>query len=192
KAHDFFLPWGKQAADTLSLTQQGQGNAWATVSSLAAVAAQQDTRAGFALQRSIKPISQAVAGQWSRGDVYRVTLKIDAKTPMTWVVLTDPIPAGATVLGSGLGRDASIATQTEEASRGWYGPSFIERSFESYRAYYDYLPKGSSTVEYTVRLNTVGQFQLSSTRIEAMYQPDVYGELAGPQTMTVHAPASAE
>lgn len=185
--HDFFLPWGKQPADALSLTHQGQGNAWATVRSLAAVPVQKDTQAGFALQRSVKPVSQAVPGVWSRGDVYRVTLTVDAKTPMTWVVLTDPIPAGATVLGSGLGRDASIATQTEDSGQGWYGPAFIERSFESYRAYYDYLPRGVSTVEYTVRLNTAGQFQLPSTRIEAMYQPDVYGELSGPQSMTVRA-----
>ncbi|WP_245150659.1 alpha-2-macroglobulin family protein [Pollutimonas harenae] len=185
KAHEFFLPWGREPSDTLVLTQQGEGRAWATVRSLAAVPVAQDIAAGYVLHRSVKPVSQAAAGAWSRGDVYRVTLTIDAKSPMTWVVLTDPIPAGASVLGGGLGRDSSIATRSEENSSSWYGPSFIERSFESYRAYYDYLPKGKSTLEYTVRLNTVGQFQLPSTRIEAMYQPDVYGELAGPTSMEV-------
>ncbi|MGB6103688.1 MAG: MG2 domain-containing protein [Pusillimonas sp.] len=191
KAHDFFHSWGKRPSDTLSLAQQGQGNAWATVRSLAAVPVDEATFAGFALQRSVTPVSQAVPGAWSRGDVYRVTLTIDAKTPMTWVVLNDPIPAGALLLGSGLGRDSRIATQSEDIGQAWYGPSFIERSFESYRAYYDYLPKGTSTLEYTVRLNTVGQFQLPSTRIEAMYQPDVYGELPGPQWMTVGAGAGS-
>src|SRR5690606_11386222 len=134
---------------------------------------------------SVKPITQAMPDAWKQGDVYRVTLTIEAKTPMSWVVLTDPVPAGATVLGSGLGRDSSIATRTEEGSQGWYGPSFIERSFESYRAYYEYLPKGTSTIEYTVRLNTAGRFQLPSTHAEAMYQPDVYGQLPGPQEMIV-------
>jgi len=108
--------------------------------------------------------------------VYRVTLDINAKAATTWAVLTDPIPAGATILGSGLGRDSSIATQTE-ADSGWYGPSFVERSFDSYRAYYEYLPTGVTTIEYTVRLNSVGTFQLPPTRMEAMYQPDVFGEL---------------
>ncbi|NYT57502.1 alpha-2-macroglobulin [Alcaligenaceae bacterium] len=187
KAHDFFLPWGQPSPDSLQLTQQGAGRAWADVRSLAAVPVAKAASAGFTLQRSVQPVSQAVDGVWSRGDVYRVTLNIDAKSPMTWVVLTDPIPAGAQVLGSGLGRDSSIATQSENAERYGYGPSFVERSFESYRAYYDYLPKGKTTVEYTVRLNTVGQFQLPSTRIEAMYQPDVFGELPGPQSMKVQA-----
>lgn len=192
KEHEFFQPWGKQPTDTLQLTQLGRGRAWAEVRSLAAVPVAKDTAAGFVLHRSVKPVSQAVPGVWSRGDVYRVTLNIDAKSPMTWVVLTDPIPAGATVLGSGLGRDSSIATQSEESGGGWYEPSFIERSFESYRAYYEYLPKGKSTLEYTVRLNTAGHFQLPSTRIEAMYQPDVYGELAGPTSMTIKAGADHE
>ena len=189
RMRDFFLPWGQPSSDILRLTQEGPGQAWAEVRALAAVPVAQAASAGFTLERSVRPVSQAVDGVWSRGDVYRVTLNIDAKTPMTWVVLTDPIPAGAQVLGSGLGRDSSIATQSERAGGYGYGPSFVERSFESYRAYYDYLPKGKTTVEYTVRLNTVGQFQLPSTRIEAMYQPDVFGELPGPQTMKIQAGA---
>ncbi|WP_353152096.1 MG2 domain-containing protein [Pollutimonas bauzanensis] len=176
RSHDMLLPWPKDEADVLAIELDGQGRAWATVSSMAAVPAVKPIMAGYDIKRSIKPVSQAVPGVWSRGDVYRVTLDINAKAATTWAVLTDPIPAGATILGSGLGRDSSIATQTE-ADTGWYGPSFVERSFESYRAYYEYLPAGASTIEYTVRLNSVGTFQLPPTRMEAMYQPDVFGEL---------------
>lgn len=185
-AHDFLQAWPKATGDVLLIGQEGQGQSWATVSSMAAVPVTSPVVAGYEIQRSIKPVSQSIPGVWSRGDVYRVTLNISAKSASTWVVVTDPVPAGASILGSGLGRDSGIATQTEAAA-GWYGPSFIERSFESYRAYYEYLPAGASTLEYTVRLNTVGQFQLPPTRMEAMYQPDVFGELPNTEGFTVRA-----
>ncbi|RTZ41109.1 alpha-2-macroglobulin [Candidimonas sp. SYP-B2681] len=182
--HDVIQAWPQESSSTLTLQQQGQGTVWAMVSSLAAVPVVKPVMAGYSISRSMHPISQALPGVWSRGDVYRVKLDIAAKTATTWAVLTDAIPAGATILGSGLGRDSSIATQTE-AVKGWYAPSFVERSFEGYRAYYEYLPAGSSTIEYTVRLNTAGQFQLPPTRMEAMYQPDVYGELPHAGRFTV-------
>lgn len=187
RAHDYFLPWAVAPSDTLHLQQRGQGTAWATVRSLAAVPVLGPIAAGYQLQRSITPVSQAVPGRWSPGDVYRVRLDIQANTPTVWAVLSDPIPAGASILGGGLGRDSSIATQAEYDSEPWRRPIYAERGFEAYRAYYDYLPTGSTTVEYTVRLNTVGRFQLPPTRIEAMYQPDVYGELPNLDTFLVQA-----
>jgi uncharacterized protein YfaS (alpha-2-macroglobulin family) len=54
---------------------------------------------------------------------------------------------------------------------------FEERSFEAFRAYYEYVPKGSFTVEYTVRLNQSGTYQLPPTRAEAMYSPEMFGEI---------------
>ncbi|WP_245801120.1 alpha-2-macroglobulin family protein [Pollutimonas bauzanensis] len=184
RAHDFLLPWSTSPSDTLTVGQQGRGQAWATVSSLAAVPAATPLMVGYDIARSVKPVTQAVPGVWSRGDVYRVTLNIKSRAATTWAVLNDPIPAGATILGGGMGRDSGIATQGQAAS-GWSGPSFVERRHDSYRAYYEYLPAGASTIEYTLRLNTAGRFQLPATRMEAMYQPDVFGELPNPQGLSV-------
>jgi hypothetical protein len=75
-----------------------------------------------------------------------------------------------------LGRDSQLATQREE-SRGWVWPAFEERSFESFRAYYEFAPKGEWTVEYTLRVNNEGQFNLPTTRVEAMYSPEMFGEI---------------
>jgi len=93
---------------------------------------------------------------------------------MTWVAVSDPVPAGTTILGSGLGRDSALATEGEK-SRSW--PVFDERAHEAYRAYYDYLPKGKLVTEYTVRFNNEGVFQLPPTRVEALYAPEMFGEL---------------
>jgi uncharacterized protein YfaS (alpha-2-macroglobulin family) len=93
---------------------------------------------------------------------------------MTWVAVSDPVPAGTTILGSGLGRDSAIVTEGER--RGSW-PVYDERSFEAYRAYYDYLPKGKLVTEYTIRFNNEGTFHLPTTRVEALYAPEMFGEV---------------
>jgi hypothetical protein len=165
-----------QGRGTLTLRQIGGGKPWATVQSLAAVPLAAPLSSGYRIARTITPVEQKVKGAWSRGDVYRVHLDIDAQADMTWVVVDDPIPAGASVLGSGLGRDSQIATAGERRT-GWTWPAFEERMHTGYRAYYEFVPKGRFTVEYTVRLNNEGRFALPPTRVEAMYAPEMFGEV---------------
>jgi hypothetical protein len=54
--------------------------------------------------------------------------------------------------------------------------AYEERRQDAFRAYYQFVPKGSWTVEYTLRLNNPGRYALPATRIEAMYAPEVYAE----------------
>jgi alpha-2-macroglobulin len=169
------LAWPVQAGP-LNVAQDGPGKPWLTVQSLAAVPLKGPLRAGYSVARSVSAIEQKDKSTWSRGDIVRVRLEIDAQADMTWVVVSDPVPGGATVLGSGLGRDSALATRTEKRSRSAW-PAFEERSFEAYRSYYEYLPRGKHVVEYTVRLNNPGSFSLPPTRVEAMYAPESFGEL---------------
>lgn len=174
KNNTIALPWPAKA-DNLLVQHAGSGKPWLTVQSTAAVQLKQPFASGYRVKKTVAAIEQATKGQYTRGDVLRVSLEVDAQTDMTWVVVSDPIPAGATLLGSGLGRDSEIATQGEKRE-GWAWPAFEERSFEGYRAYYGYVPKGSFKVEYTVRLNNAGEFNLPPTRVEAMYAPEMFGE----------------
>ena len=180
KNNTMFLPWaaspsGAPVRDTLLVTQQGTGKPWLTLQSIAAVQLKAPFAAGYALKKTITPVEQATAGKYTRGDVLRVTIEVNASADMTWVVISDPIPGGATILGGGLGRDSQIATQGEKKS-GAGMPAFEERSFEAFRSYYEYLPKGVVKMEYTVRLNNVGDFALPPSRVEAMYAPEMFGE----------------
>lgn len=180
--NELLLPWGATRAGqkaALTVTHEGTGRPWLTVQSLAAVDLKAPFAAGYQIKKTITPIDQAdkalPASQYSRGDVLRVRLDITAASDMTWVAVTDPVPTGATLLGSGLGRDSEIATAGERTEgRAW--PVFEERSFEAYRAYYAHLPKGTVRLEYTVRLNNAGQFQLPPSRVEALYAPEMFGE----------------
>ena len=179
KNNSLFLPWGTAgAAQSLDLVHQGAGKPWLTLQSLAAVPLKAPLASGYSITRTVTPIEQAdktlPAGQYTRGDVLRVALQVTSSAPMTWVAITDPIPGGATILGSGLGRDSEIASQGEKRSgAGW--PAFEERSFEAFRSYYQYLPKGTVKMEYTVRLNNAGDFALPPSRVEALYAPEMFG-----------------
>jgi len=107
--------------------------------------------------------------------VLRVHLDIDVQADATWVVVDDPVPGGASILGSGLGRDSAIDSAGEQVDdHGWL--AYQERRLDAFRAYYRYLPKGRFSIEYTVRLNNPGTFQLPQTRVEAMYAPEMFGE----------------
>ena len=177
--NSMFLPWPEPSKDaakgTLTVTHQGTGKPWLTLQSVAAVALKAPFNAGYAIKKTITPVEQAVKGQYTRGDVLRITLEVNASADMSWVVVSDPVPAGATILGNGLGRDSEIATQ-DEKRKGYAWAALEERSFEAYRSYFEYLPKGVVTLEYTLRLNNVGHFALPPSRVEAMYAPEMFGE----------------
>ena len=176
RGNSMFLPWAGTGKDTLTVTHQGAGKPWLTLQSLAAVQLKAPFNAGYQIKKTITPVEQAVKGIYTRGDVLRISLEVNASADMTWVVISDPVPGGATILGSGLGRDSQIATSGEKKTgAGW--PAFEERSFEAFRSYYEYLPKGVVKMEYTVRLNNVGDFALPPSRVEAMYAPEMFGEV---------------
>ena len=187
KNNSMFLPW-PAAPDNLSVTQVGTGKPWVTIQSIAAVRLKEPFAAGYAITKTITPVEQGdkslPAGTYSRGDVLRVKLEVNASADMTWVAITDPVPAGATILGSGLGRDSEIATQGEKRE-GWAWPAFEERSFESFRSYYQYIPKGKISMEYTVRLNNAGEFSLPASRVEALYAPEMFGEFPNAKVKVV-------
>ncbi|CAN5847311.1 MG2 domain-containing protein [soil metagenome] len=179
------LAWpdkGSVAVDHLRLSHEGNGKPWVSVQSLAAVPLKAPFSSGYRITKTMLALEQKEKGKNSRGDIIQVNIDIEAQTDMTWVVLTDPIPAGASLLGSGLGRDAVIAADAGAAASKYQRNSgsawmaYEERSFESYRAYYEFVPKGKFSVSYTVRLNNAGDFKLPQTRVEAMYAPEMFGE----------------
>jgi hypothetical protein len=116
-----------EAKNTLNVTHYGPGKPWLTLQSVAAIQLKEPFSAGYQIKKTIEPLEQAnkslPAGRYTRGDVLRITLEVNASADMTWAVITDPVPGGATILGSGLGRDSKIATHDEKRTGdGW--PAF--------------------------------------------------------------------
>ncbi|MDP3828502.1 MAG: alpha-2-macroglobulin, partial [Polaromonas sp.] len=100
--NNMFLPWAGTGKDTLTVTHQGAGKPWITLQSLAAVPLKAPFNAGYQIKKTITPVEQAnkslPMGLYTRGDVIRITLEVNASADMTWVAITDPIPGGATIL----------------------------------------------------------------------------------------------
>ncbi|NTU43672.1 MAG: hypothetical protein HGA78_11630 [Nitrospirales bacterium] len=168
------LSWPEKKA-SVAITHQGTGRPWATIQSKSAIPLKEPFSSGYSITKRLTPVEQKTKGRWTKGDVVRVRLEIQAQAEMTWVALTDPIPSGATILGGGL-RRGSLLAETEK-EEGWAYEAFRERSLEAFRAYYAFVPKGGWTVEYTMRLNNDGRFNLPETRVEALYAPEMFGEI---------------
>ncbi len=172
------LPWPpKGEGARLVINHQGTGKPWATVQILAAIPTEKPRAFGYTIARDVTPIQVKVPGKVSRGDLWRVTLTVNANQDMTWVVVSDPIIAGARILGDGDGRDSHIATMNEDLRSRRVWPTFVERTFGFFRAYYEVVPKGKFRIDYTVRINNAGEFSLPPSRVEAMYAPDMFGEM---------------
>jgi len=189
-ASPLFLPW---SPGSLTVTHEGQGQPWLSLQSVAAVPLTKPFSAGYTVRKTVTRVapSSLPAGSYQRGEVLDVALDVTSTADMAWVAITDPIPAGATILGSGLGRDSEIAQQggaadTGDADTGT--PTFEERSFSSWRGYYEWLPRGSFKVRYRVRLSNVGEFALPPTRVEALYAPEMFGEAPNAAVKVVPAP----
>jgi uncharacterized protein YfaS (alpha-2-macroglobulin family) len=168
------VPWPAAGPGTLTVRHDGAGAPWAVVSARAAIPVVAPIEHGYRIARSVVPVQAREAGRFSRGDVVRVRLEVEAQQDMTWVVVNDPIPAGASHLGTGLARESALAAgETPPAA---LEPTFVERAFDAYRAYFEYVPQGRLVVEYTLRLNQRGRFVMPATRVEALYAPEVYAE----------------
>lgn len=176
KSGSMLFNWPENGKADLSMMHEQSGKPWVTVQSMAAIPLKESLSSGFKIKKSVSPVIQKEKGMWSVGDVVRIKIEVDSQSDMTWVVVNDPVPAGASVLGTGLGRDSRLMTLGERGT-GWAWPIFQERAFDSFKAYYEYVAKGNWSLEYTIRLNTPGDYELPETRVEALYSPEMFGEL---------------
>ncbi|MCB1141220.1 MAG: alpha-2-macroglobulin [Leptospiraceae bacterium] len=173
KGNRISLKW-PSGKEELNIEHEGFGKPWAIIQSKAAIPLKESLFSGFRIEKSMRNLESS-GSDWKKGDLVRIQLKIKADTDMTWVVVNDPIPAGATILSGGI-RTSESATASE-VNTGYVYPIYEERSFDSYKVYYEYVADGEWTLEYTIRLNQDGVFQLPTTRVEAMYAPEMFGEL---------------
>jgi len=165
----------------VAFVHQGGGRPMAITQATAWSALSAPLEQGAHLSRTVTAIKQRVPGQWSAGDIVKVQLRFKLKQPGGWVALTDPIPPGATVLGSGLGGLAEVQ-EGQGGRQGWRNsdgsweqqPSYLERGFTQVRAYYEYLWSDEVTLSYQLRINTPGRFALPPTQLEGMYDPQLF------------------
>ena len=175
----------------LLLSQSGGQGPWATVSVKAAVPLKQALFAGYKLERRVEVVQARNPGRLTRGDVLRVVLTVDASAERNWVVVNDPVPAGATIVGD-LGGQSKLLRQGEDSPGEKFGaliggkryqvevgaqPAYVERGRDAWRGYFSWVPAGRFVVSYTLRLNNPGRFSLPPSRVEAMYSPAIRAQV---------------
>ncbi|HEX8300776.1 alpha-2-macroglobulin family protein [Sphingomonas sp.] len=170
----FSLPLPAQTTP-LILAQSGGAGPWAFVRVKAAVPLTQPLMAGYKATKKVEAVKQATPNAWTRGDVVKVTISVEASAERNWVVVNDPVPAGATIVGNLGGQSEMLAAQA--ATGDGVSPSYTERGRDSWRAYYGWVPRGTFTVSYVMRLDAAGRFGLPATRIEAMYSPEIRAQI---------------
>ena len=159
-------------SNTIAVEHLGKGEPWARAQLRAPVALAGKVDNGIGVAKTFNPVQQKRPGRYSVGDIIQVTVTADNKAGLGWLAIDDPVPAGSTVLG-GL---AKLAT-TAEMPQTWSGYRYIERTFTSVRSSFEWAGKGKHSFTYEIRLTTPGKFALPPTNAEAMYSPEVNGQL---------------
>jgi hypothetical protein len=132
------------------------------------------------------------------GDVIRVDLTIIAPNDLYYVVVEDPLPAGAEAIDTGLATTSLLAIEPtlHRTSRlffdeggevydypyYWYWWRWYSRSElrdEKVVLFADYLPKGTYEYSYTMRATLPGDYHVIPTLATEFYFPEVFGRSDG-------------
>jgi uncharacterized protein YfaS (alpha-2-macroglobulin family) len=127
------------------------------------------------------PITSAAVGE-----AVQVSLTIIAPNNLHYVVIEDPIPAGADAVNPNLNTTSQVGTQPElnrarplSEGWGWWWFSNIEMRDEKVVLYATYLPRGTYQFNYVIYPGLAGVYNVIPTTGQEFYFPEVYGRGAG-------------
>jgi uncharacterized protein YfaS (alpha-2-macroglobulin family) len=132
------------------------------------------------------------------GDVIRVDLTIIAPNDLYYVVVEDPLPAGAEAIDTGLTTTSLLAMDPtlSRTSRAFYGEGDVYYDYPYYWWWWrwysrselrddkvvlfaDYLPKGAYEYSYTMRATLPGDYHVIPTVASEFYFPEIFGRSDG-------------
>jgi uncharacterized protein YfaS (alpha-2-macroglobulin family) len=127
------------------------------------------------------PVTQARVGE-----TVQVRLTIIAPNDLNYVVIEDPIPAGANPIDPNLNTSQQIGTQPElnrndplSQGWGWWWFSRTEFRDEKVVLYASYLPAGTYEFVYSLQIGLEGTYNVIPPTGQEFYFPEVYGRGAG-------------
>lgn len=129
----------------------------------------------------------AAATTFNAGDLVRVTLSLDLPKERRFVAVTDPVPAGFEPVESWFATTARDVVKTDDEDSGavtwqdwWRRGTFdhVERHDDQVLLFATRLSEGHHEFSYVVRATTSGSFQIAPARVEAMYEPEIFGRTA--------------
>jgi hypothetical protein len=130
---------------------------------------------GIAVTRDYLPADPTAStplGAAKVGDLVRVQLTIVAPSDLDYVVVEDPLFAGAEAIQSGL---ATTSIFEQASGQSDWRFSHIDIRDDRVALFARALPRGTYRFSYLVRLTTPGDFVAQPTRASLMYFPEVWG-----------------
>ncbi|HUX76717.1 MAG TPA: MG2 domain-containing protein [Anaerolineae bacterium] len=125
------------------------------------------------------------------GDVIQVRLTVIAPHDLYYVVVEDPLPAGAESIDVSLETTSELAQEPglyrETENEGWYDfyrwwwrwYSRSEMRDDKTVLFADYLPAGTYEYAYTFRATLPGEYHVIPTTAREFYFPEVFGRADG-------------
>ena len=180
-----------EANQLVLIKDEGPGNLYYTahITSYIEVPAIEPVSRGIIISRQYHlagdddrtPVTSAAVG-----DEMVVTLTIIAPRNLHYVVIEDPIPAGSESIDPNL-VTTSVTGQrptlerSDPLSRGWGWWWFSRTEFRDEKVvmYATYLPRGTYTYTYTLRMGLEGEYNVIPPTGQEFYFPEVYGRGAG-------------
>jgi len=142
---------------------------------------------GLTVLKAITPLS-APSGSplsFAPGSLLKVELKVISPQGRTFVVVDDPLPAGLEAVNVSFHTASAEAEQVAETGpetwqESWWGSfNHVEMHDDRVLLFADYLRAGVHSYSYLARATTVGDFGMPPTCAVQMYEPEVFGRLAG-------------
>ena len=173
------------------IKDEGEGNLYYTahVTSFQDVPSLEPVSRGVIINRQytlVNDPNQMTITSAAVGDEVRVTVTIVAPHNLHYVVIEDPIPAGAEAIDPNLLTNSVIGerpnlSRTDPLSRGWGWWWFSRTEFRDEKVvmYATFLPRGTYTYTYTLRMGLAGEYNVIPTTGQEFYFPEVYGRGAG-------------
>ena len=167
----------------------GTGNLYYTahITNYVNVDAVEPVARGIVINRQYLPMDDNTPVSEARvGDELQVTITIIAPQDLHYVVIEDPIPAGAEAVNPNLLTSSRIGERPELVrddpfGRGWGWWWFSRTEFrdEAVVLFATYLPRGTYTYTYTLRMGLEGTYNVMPTTGQETFFPEVYGRSAG-------------
>jgi uncharacterized protein YfaS (alpha-2-macroglobulin family) len=153
------------------------------------------------LTQALGSIGDTVSSRFRAGDLVIADLVIVTPSPRDFVVVEDPLPAGFEAVDSHLSTTSGALDVGESNGGGSCSDCNYEEArddlaagrtfFEDYSQrelrddrvlfFVDHMPPGIYHYRYLARATTLGSFVLPPTRVEEMYQPELFGRTGASQ-----------
>jgi uncharacterized protein YfaS (alpha-2-macroglobulin family) len=138
------------------------------------------------LAEALKQVPEVGQERFAASDLVLADLVVIAPAERHYVVVDDPLPAGFEAIDAQLrttGADLDISgsySDDDGQSESGFQHSWYRQELRDDRALFfiDHMPAGIYHYRYLARATAPGRFVVPPTRVEEMYQPEVFGRTA--------------